>query len=75
MKATLEFDLPEDNRSHLLAVHAMDWALVVKELDETLRRWLKHGHDFEYPDEALQELRDELLEDIFERGIDLDAIE
>jgi len=75
MKAILEFNLPDDGCPHIIAVHAMDWALMVSELDETLRRWLKYGHNFEYPEEALQALRDTLHEGLVDRLISLDMIE
>jgi hypothetical protein len=38
MKATLEFNLPDENREHLRAVKATDLAIVLHSLSEHYRR-------------------------------------
>jgi hypothetical protein len=43
MKATLEFDLPEDGDAHLRAVHAVDTSIAISNLDDELRSLLKFG--------------------------------
>jgi hypothetical protein len=57
MKATLEFDLPEERVEHLWAVHAGEMASVISEVTERLRCWQKHGNDFQTIDEALGSVR------------------
>ena len=45
MKATLEFNLPEERDEHIRAVHAADaWALL-DDIDQELRRILKYGSE------------------------------
>jgi hypothetical protein len=45
MKATLEFQLPEERDEHIRAVHAADaWALL-DDIDQELRRILKYGSE------------------------------
>jgi len=45
MKATIEFDLPEDECQFRLASTAMDWALTVFYLDEELGDIIKRCGD------------------------------
>jgi hypothetical protein len=47
MKATLEFNLPEDHNEHLRAIHAGAAWVTLYEIDNTLRNLLKHG-DYRY---------------------------
>jgi hypothetical protein len=55
MKATLEFQLPEEREEHIRAVHAVDaWALL-DDIDQELRRILKYGSEI---------TRDQLAESI-----------
>ena len=46
MKAILEFNLPEDKEAFEIASKAMDWSLVVWEIEQQLRRKLKYDNDF-----------------------------
>jgi hypothetical protein len=45
MKATLEFNLPEDATDHLRAVQANDAWSALYDIDSMLRNLLKHGND------------------------------
>lgn len=72
MEAILKFKLPEERVEHETAVKAMDWFLVVTNLDEWLRTKLKHGHDFKTADDALQAMRDELREECEDRALVLE---
>ena len=74
MKATLEFNLPEDKQEFLIASHAMDWALAVWELDNQLRNWGKYGYVFNSVDEAIEVTRERLREILDDRNISLDMI-
>lgn len=67
MKATIEFNLPEEQSEHLAAVHAMDWKLVVWNFDQMLRRLIKH--DIPTTHAQLLEHLNELQES---RGISLE---
>lgn len=74
MRATLEFQLPEERSEHMVAVHAMDFALTVFDLEEELRLWMKHGHKFSSADEVIEAVRQKLHECLENRGASLDMI-
>ena len=63
MKATLEFNLPEDTAEHLRAVHAGAAWCALYEVDNRLRNLLKYGisKDSSYEQE-LSEIRREISE-------------
>jgi hypothetical protein len=63
MKATLEFNLPEDQAEHLRAVHAGAAWCALYEVDNRLRNLLKYGtsKDSSYEQE-LSEIRREINE-------------
>ena len=62
MKATLEFNLPEEASEHRAAVQALDWKYVVTEMDEYLRQQIKYGELNEEGDKILQAAREHLHE-------------
>ena len=74
MKATLEFDLPEDNDNYIAAVHGMDYALVCWDMDQKLRGWLKYGHKFIDAEEALEACREQLREIMDSHSVHMDMI-
>ena len=43
MKATLEFTLPEERTEHICAVKGMDSILIIDDLLNEIRAFLKHG--------------------------------
>ena len=43
MKATIEFILPDEQYEHRQAVHCRDAWITLQELDEEMRRMVKHG--------------------------------
>ena len=69
MKAILEFELPDDKENFDAAVRGMDWALVVWNLDQQLRTWIKHEHKFDDPVYALEGVREQLNEMLIDRGL------
>ena len=71
MKATLAFTLPEESHEHAHALLGHLYAAALDDMDEWLRLKLKHGHDFNSIDEALQACRDELLSMAQEYGLRL----
>jgi hypothetical protein len=63
MKATLEFNLPEDSAEHLRAVHAGAAWSALYELDNRLRNLLKYGTVKESSfEQELSEIRREINE-------------
>lgn len=69
MKATLEFNLPEEAEEHRNALDGHRYLRSLQVLDDHLRHWTKHGHEFKTPDEALQAARDQLHREMEARGI------
>ncbi len=69
-KATLTFNLPEEQLEYRTAVHASDWKGVVWEVSMFLRNKLKHGHEFKTADEALEAVRDELWNECKDNNLD-----
>ena len=69
MKATLEFDLPEDFGAHLRAVQADRLTFVLWDLDQWLRDQIKYqdNHD-------VQPVRDKLHEILDDHGLILDTL-
>ena len=74
MKAILEFNLPEDESSHKLAVKAPDMYCVLWDIDQWLRGKLKYGDDFKDADDALEKTREELHDLLQSHGVDLDEL-
>ena len=69
MKATLEFNLPEDEEQLFAANKGMDWALVVWDIDQLLRNKLKHGVIFPNTREELEIIRKTLNDMLVDRGL------
>ena len=64
MKATLEFNLPEDREEHRICLDAPMVRLAVNELLNDLRNWRKHGHTFTTPDAVIDQVRQQLLDSL-----------
>ena len=75
MKATLEFNLPEEACEHNIASNAMNWSLTSFEMDNILRNYLKYGHDFKSATEALEHIREFLHLTLEGYNLTLDMIE
>ena len=73
--ATLTFNLPEEARDHSLAVNAASLASVIWAVDQRLRGWLKHEHEYKTADAALESVRDLIREEMSDRGMTMDMIE
>lgn len=72
MKATLQFDLPEETVEHLDALHGWEWKLVYRELLDQLRAYEKRGHTFKNADECIEELRTIAYSLVQDRGLHLE---
>lgn len=62
MKATLEFNLPDERFEHIRAVHASAAWACLDDLDLTLRNAVKYGCEFKTLDELATHLRREIGE-------------
>ena len=72
MKATLEFDLPEDHIEFEMAVNASKMHSVLWEMDQWLRAQYKYMPDTEYSQDkydTFEKCRDQLRELMFENGV------
>ena len=68
----MKFVLPRDREWFEASYHGLDWKDVVMELDNRLRSWIKHGNNFGTVDEALEEARGVLYDEMEARNIVLD---
>jgi hypothetical protein len=66
MKATLEFNLPEDNEEFEMASKAMDWSILAWDIDQFIRNKIKYEQDREG---VLQLVRNELNFQMEEKGL------
>ena len=64
MKATLEFNLPEEKHEHELAINAATMYCAICDLDNHLRNLIKHGDDSEDAKRLAEEIRRDYLSDI-----------
>lgn len=73
MKATLEFNLPEDQNEFILATKAADLQSVLWEMKQWLRSQTKHAPDTMYNEayNAYMICRDKLNEIVYDNNIDL----
>jgi len=73
MKATLEFNLPDDEVDFDLAVNGAKWMGTMWQLDQWLRSQIKHPTDSMSDDtyKAFEDTRDKLYEILQEEGLKL----
>ena len=71
MKATLEFNLPEDREEHSYALNGILYSIVLDEIDNFLRTKLKYQYESlsEDTQAAYQEIRDLLHQEKAERNL------
>ena len=75
MKATLEFNLPEDHIEFEMATNGSKMHSVLWEMDQWLRAQYKYMSDAEYSEdkyETFEKCRGQLREIMFENGIKFD---
>ena len=75
MKATLEFNLPEDQQDLDLAVNGAKAQSALWEMDQWLRSQYKYMSDEEYSKdkyETFEKCRDQLGDIMFENGLKFD---
>jgi hypothetical protein len=72
MKATLEFNLPEEKIEYNLALHGRDWQSVVAQLHMSIRAARKHGHHYADADEVLEDVWNTLHYEMMDHGLTLD---
>lgn len=71
MKATLEFNLPEETTEYKRANQSQDMFAAIFHFSERLRGYRKYGHDFKTADEALEAINILLHDELSIRYISL----
>ena len=72
MKAILEFNLPDDEDEHSLAINARKYYTVLWDIDQQLRNKIKYSSASDDTIAAYTKTRDLLWELLNDRGLDLD---
>ena len=57
MKATLQFNLPEEQREFAIANQAQDVLAFISDFNIQLRSYQKYGHTFTDADDAISKIR------------------
>ena len=71
MKATLEFNLPEEQVEFNLAVNGNKWSFVAWKVDQELRSKIKYSESItEEQRDIYQEVRNLINEFMLEQGVD-----
>jgi hypothetical protein len=70
MKTTLEFNEEEKERA-LCAIQGMKLYFILHGLDDTLRKYLKYGHDFKNIEDCMEHLREKIRDDMSDYGMSL----
>ena len=76
MKATLEFNLPDDQEEFVMANNALNFWRVLYDLDQELRTKTKYASDDLPQDkyDAYQEIRDMIHELMNENNVDFEMV-
>jgi len=72
MKATLEFNLPEDQNEFEYATKGSEMFVILWELKEEYRKLMKYHNLTETEYKLINDLNDKLCEDLQHYGINLD---
>lgn len=72
MRATLQFNLPDDQHEYEIAVQAPKVQSFLWDFSQQLRAWQKYHHDFKSGDDALDKIREEFYRLINEHNINID---
>ena len=61
MEAILKFNLPEDKEQFDVAAKAMDWALLVWDIDQSIRSLMKyHPEEYKTGEQAFEHIKEEM---------------
>jgi hypothetical protein len=73
MKATLEFELPQDAFEHQTAIDGWKWRMIVNDISENLRTDLKYNNNLHHEAaKNLESLRSFIFQRMTEENISLD---
>ena len=68
-KATLTYDLPEEQTDFDMATHAADMWVILNDLDQELRSHLKYDSHPKWHSETVEDIRNIILNAMAERGV------
>lgn len=71
MRATLRFDLPDEDDEHKAALHGHDYKSVIESLDQYLRAQMKHGGLSEVEYAAYEDIRQKVAHFLEEYGVEI----
>jgi len=71
MEATLKFNLPEEKEEFIKAQNGATMHCIIYDVDSKLRSYLKYGHSFKTPDEAIENMRNYLHDLLKSENIDI----
>ena len=69
MKAILEFNLPEDQDQFDVATKAMDWALLVWDMDQIMHKKVKYAELSDDSRKEIEDLRLAMSDMLINRGL------
>jgi len=69
MKAILEFELPEDKENFDVVSRAMDWALVVWDMDQIMHKKVKYEELTDDSRKEIEDLRLTMSDMLINRGL------
>lgn len=73
--AILKYNLPEEQSEFELACLAGKMFCALWDITQELRKYYKYDHDFKSADDAVEKIRDTVLDIIYEQqGINLDGL-
>lgn len=72
MKATFEFDLPEDQHEYEVMSQASKMQSFLWDFSQQLRSWYKYHHDFKDANDALDKIRDEFYRLLNDHNVNVD---
>ena len=73
MKATINYNLPEDEFQFMRAINGHKWSQIVYDIDETFRRELKYTEGLSEEQRACYEkVRENIREEMLEHNLDFD---
>jgi REP element-mobilizing transposase RayT len=72
MKATFEFNLPDDQNDYDIMNQSTQMLRCLWDIGEALRSWEKYGHQFTDANDAVRKIREDFHNTINNYGINID---
>ena len=72
--AYLRFDLPEDQNEYNMVNNAGKLFSALWDIQQELRKYYKHGHEFKDADDAVEKIRDKFYEILGDYHLNLDEM-